>query len=398
MSEHRDTLERELERLHPPRISLDQLARRRDRKRRNQRIEAGVLGVAIAVALGWWGVHATHWLSSVPADDSSQGLGIFADVRGWITYGSPGQYDGHPELPSGIWAVDPEDPDEPPVQLSPDNGIPIAWSSDGSKLLIHRSNYGKDQSALIVLNPDGSETLVAVAQQYSLSGGSFTPDGSKVVYAADIPDSGGKTGIFVVDAESGVTPELLYVPDKRDYDRPQYPAPDIHRPSVFSPSFSPDGSRIAYVEGMGDWGNTVWVMNSDGTERREIIGGDVPIGNGAGLQWSPDGTRLVVGGTEGFYALDADGSALTLLADGLGAERPQWSPDGSRIAFQRYADPVQAPYTKATLYSIAPDGSHVRSLGHVLQEESDFGPWSYLGPWNPLDPGEAVTPAPSPTD
>jgi hypothetical protein len=41
------TLERELERLHPPRIAFEQLERRRDRKRRDQRLAAGVLGIAV---------------------------------------------------------------------------------------------------------------------------------------------------------------------------------------------------------------------------------------------------------------------------------------------------------------------------------------------------------------
>jgi hypothetical protein len=61
MSEYRTTLERELERLQPPRIPFDQLARRRDRKRRNQRIAAGVVGIAVFVGLigiltsgGWY--------------------------------------------------------------------------------------------------------------------------------------------------------------------------------------------------------------------------------------------------------------------------------------------------------------------------------------------------------
>jgi hypothetical protein len=53
MSEYRTTLERELERLQPPRIPFDQLARRRDRKRRNQRIAADVVGIAVFVAAVW---------------------------------------------------------------------------------------------------------------------------------------------------------------------------------------------------------------------------------------------------------------------------------------------------------------------------------------------------------
>ena len=67
MSEYRTTLERELERLQPPRIAFDQLARRRDRKRRNQRIAAGVVGIAVFVAAVW----IVTSVSSLDRSDSS---------------------------------------------------------------------------------------------------------------------------------------------------------------------------------------------------------------------------------------------------------------------------------------------------------------------------------------
>ena len=53
MSDNRSTLERELERLSPSRIPFEQLVRRRDRKRRNQRVAAGVVGIAVFVAAVW---------------------------------------------------------------------------------------------------------------------------------------------------------------------------------------------------------------------------------------------------------------------------------------------------------------------------------------------------------
>jgi hypothetical protein len=69
MSEHRSTLERELDRLSPPRILFDQLARRRDRKRRNERIRAGVLGLAVAIAVGWLGVSVIRSSPPVPGGE-----------------------------------------------------------------------------------------------------------------------------------------------------------------------------------------------------------------------------------------------------------------------------------------------------------------------------------------
>jgi hypothetical protein len=97
MSNSQRTLERELERLHPPRIPFEQLERRRDRKQRNQRVAAGVLGIAVfALAaigfvrlLGSEGTPAGDprspfagtWISTSDADGGTQTMTVrvFAD-------------------------------------------------------------------------------------------------------------------------------------------------------------------------------------------------------------------------------------------------------------------------------------------------------------------------------
>ena len=49
MTEYRDVLERELDRLAPPRIPVDRLVRRRDRRRRNQRVTAAFVAVTVSL-------------------------------------------------------------------------------------------------------------------------------------------------------------------------------------------------------------------------------------------------------------------------------------------------------------------------------------------------------------
>ncbi|MET1012111.1 MAG: hypothetical protein ABWY83_06995 [Actinomycetota bacterium] len=53
MSEHTKLFERAAARYEPPDLSVDRLLKRRDRKRRNQRITAGVVGIAVFVGLVW---------------------------------------------------------------------------------------------------------------------------------------------------------------------------------------------------------------------------------------------------------------------------------------------------------------------------------------------------------
>ena len=81
-------VERAAERFRLPKGSFERLELRRDRKRRNQRIRAGVFGIAIAIALGWLGVNAIR-SAPVPAvpPEPAVDLGIFAPVAGQIVYG-----------------------------------------------------------------------------------------------------------------------------------------------------------------------------------------------------------------------------------------------------------------------------------------------------------------------
>jgi hypothetical protein len=330
---------------------------------RHQRLGAASFGLAFVMAVGWLILSTIRSAPPVPTDPSAtqSELGVFADVRGWVTYGDVGEdYFGY-----GIWAVDPANPDERPVLLSRGAGLPIAWSRDGSKLLSNRGGpFFQRRDSLVVVTSDGAKTVVARAEE--ITGGSFTPDGSAVVYGvSDGKDV--KWGIYIVDAKGG-TPQLIYAPGRG-------PAPNPWKMAVYSPTLSPDGSRLAYVEGKGSSGHSLWVTDVDGTDRHRIVRDEVRIDvySETNLQWSPDGTRLVFGG-EGIYVVNDDGSALTRVA--RGRETAYWSPDGSRIAFQRFG----------TFYTMAPDGSDIRSFG-VRPRATE----SVVGPWNPLVPAASAS-------
>lgn len=264
--------------------------------------------------------------------------GPFGQVGGWIAYSSS----------DGIWAVDPARP-ERRIRLGRPDGDPIAWSSDGTKLLIRR--YPGRTAQLSVLEADGTETRL-IDTDASLTGGSFSPDGSEVVYATSFSPEG--SGIYVVDAEGGA-PRLVRPAGERwvlDGGCPRYEGCVGGRrfldTSLYRPTFSPDGTQIAYFDGLGDWGHSLWVMNADGTERRLLLDEELP-GFGAGhmnaLTWSPDGQWLAFTTDDGIYLVRPDGTGLRRVAlDVLGvAPGVQWSPDGSRIAYFRVGETCFSP-------------------------------------------------------
>jgi dipeptidyl aminopeptidase/acylaminoacyl peptidase len=267
--------------------------------------------------------------SDILTDSSSGGSGLavvwgradaenrIGDVSGWITSGNK----------RGIWALDLTSPGDPAdrVRLSSTPGTPAAWSPDGSKLLVLRDVKGSDsgdwgETDLLVLNPDGSETHLTRANGL-VTAGSFSPDGSKVVYAVQ----GDRSTISVVDA-SGGPPDILRTREWRS----------SRVCCLYGATFSPDGTQIAYFEGMYDHSNTLQIMNADGSGSRTLI--QQEFGHVRGLQWSPDGSRLAFA-SGGLWVVGADGTGLTQISsEQPDRVDPHWSPDGSHIAYTRYED------------------------------------------------------------
>ena len=101
-----------------------------------------------------------------------------------------------------------------------------------------------------------------------------------------------------------------------------------------SPSFSPDGSQVAYVHA-----GEVWVTRDGGTARQVTHTG----GTAREVAWSPNGTWLAFTAAAGafrdvFKVHPAGGTAqrMTFVATrGCYAATPAWSPDSTRIAYQR---------------------------------------------------------------
>jgi hypothetical protein len=267
------------------------------------------------------------------------------EVGGWITYG-----DG-----SGLWARDLSSPGDPSdrVRLSSTPGTPIAWSSDGSKLLVQR-----DYTDLYVISSDGTETQLTDSGFFD--GGSFSPDGAAVVYAD-------RSTIKVVDAEGG-SPEVLLTSGIR-----QFPDGGRFKTALQEANWAPDGSKIAYFDGMGDWGHSLRVVDSDGTNSHVVVENDKTLGAGHvyGLEWSPDGRRLAFSIEDRIYVVGVDGSGFRQVADN--GTDPYWSPDGSHIAYTR-PDPNRPQ--RGSLEIVRLDDLRVRNFGPGAS-----GPWTAEAAW-----------------
>jgi TolB protein len=103
---------------------------------------------------------------------------------------------------------------------------------------------------------------------------------------------------------------------------------------IISPSWSPDGNRLAYVS--FERRKPVVYVQSLTTGARNAVANF--SGSNSAPAWSPDGRRLAVtltkDGSSQIYSIPADGGAATRLTHSAGIDtEPNWSPDGQWIIF-----------------------------------------------------------------
>ena len=255
-----------------------------------------------------------------------------------------------------------------------------AWSSAGAQLVVVRVSI--DGDTLVVIDPatgdrtDLGDTLGRVA---SLA---WSPDGTRIAYGTR------QGSIYSVDVDGGDR-SLLASPTR-------FGVGGIFG-SGFGITWSPDGAHIAVQAAHHSRyiyeGDMLYLMNADGSDLRQLAEGlEVQsVYFGPNLSWSPDGTRMAyattIGGGGGrrqqIWTASLDGSTPSLLfeagsarsADFGSAVSPVWSPDGERIAFESATTDG-----KAAVWLVAnADGTgHAREIDE-LRYLSWRGGWYFCG-------------------
>jgi Tol biopolymer transport system component len=252
--------------------------------------------------------------------------------------------------------------------VAPSRPAPVVPSAPTGTLAFMRVTDGSKDVA-VVAGPVGGGTPVVVGTERYADYPTWSPDGTRIAFGAG-PATGsnavGSTSLWVAAAGGGNA--------RRIVDRP-----------VLGLSWSPGGTRIAYIgwDHQGDTG--LFVVGADGS-------GDALVLKGfwQSVSWSPAGGRLLLAGypatdagtpeAEAFdlYTVRPDGTGLARLTHGGGYEMfATWSPDGSRILFSRgdrfeeYAQDVEV---------MDADGSNERQLTTWAGFDS-FPVWSPDGSW-----------------
>lgn len=211
------------------------------------------------------------------------------------------------------------------------------WSPDGSLILFEAAD------GLRVVAPDGSgervllETPKPGERERSPT---WSPDGRRIAFVREVED--GTAVVFVVGRNGGRATRLLeptYTPDDPEF--------SVLTASELTPSWSPDGARVAY-----DSGDGVLRIATVATSERETIETD---GQGFQPAFSPDGSELAHQCAGSLCVVDlATGESRTLLGD---AGDPSWSSDGQRVVAERYLFGGSSAYAEPmALFVITADG------------------------------------------
>jgi Tol biopolymer transport system component len=288
--------------------------------------------------------------------------------------------------------------------LASDPGQLLAWSPDGQRILVQRQDKQAGPRLYLLAVRDGSFTKLADG---SAQANAWSPDGRALLYVVAQPLPL-ENQVWRAQVGEGQNLEPVQIAEGS------------------SPTWSADGRRIAVsVKRAGR--AQVWVLNPDGSDPIQLTtdGGENPA-------WSPEGEHIAYTFNSRVYIMEADGSGKRQLTTGeeLFDQSPvlAWSPDGKRLAYAHF-QPLGAPrptviyvasletMTKVRLsgdyqppIGWSPDGAwlaierrgEIWGLDVATNQERQISPgggfaWGGVGPAAPIRPAPNYRPTPTPT-
>jgi len=203
------------------------------------------------------------------------------------------------------------------------------WSPDGERIAftsdLHKPGGNRE---IYTMASDGSQVerlTETVGENFAPK---WSPDGSRLVFFSQ---RRGRIDIYTINVDG--TGELNLTND---------------RAVNFDPAWGPDEHHIVMVTALSE-GNLIFVMNDRGRGIRFL-------GPGISPAWSPDGSKLAFVEERGISAYDFRSRSVHRVTKKAFDAEPSWSPDGRSIVFRRGETAV------SEIYVVEADGGGLRQL------------------------------------
>ncbi|MCH8082647.1 MAG: S9 family peptidase [Myxococcales bacterium] len=385
--------------------------------------KALVTGLLLAIAVGMApaeAVHAADTRRTLEVDDLSALKDVSAPQispdGNWVAYAIT-EIDTKADVSrSDIWLTRWDGSKTVQLTSTPQSEHSPRWSPDGKRLAflstgpdlgkgVHPDTANDPEAVdqLWLVYPNGGEPKRVTALVNGVSDFDWAPDSQRIALISGVTPKGDATeptaGPIVID-------RILFKRDGYGYlgkARSRLHLLDLKDSSVVQltdgphdeimPSFSPDGTRIAYVTKLGDdpdrhenW-DILTIEPVPGAKPKRVTEGDFmecdPVwGFASDPAWSPDGRQIacVQGGPlewiwftlqqVAIFSVKGDRGKQPTAALDRNTTLPRFSKDGTRVFFILEDD------QSAVLASVAADGSDVRRLTRAGRTVSqyDLGP------------------------
>jgi Tol biopolymer transport system component len=308
-----------------PATSFEGFVRRRDRKRRNQRIAAGLVAIAVFVVPVVW-VVVTGGMFERTQTPASTGIPSSVPVPRALEVDDSTPVPAAPDvdyvidLDTNVVSRLPKTILGSVVRSTPRGTPRYAVSSNGSRLAyVGTGDDGNPQ--IFVGRIDGTGLRQVTHDRSDPTSPAWSPDGTTIAYVGS--GSEGRNAIFVLDVASGETRKVI-------------------DGIMWDPSFTPDGSSILYTGGSNQR-PVLRTVPVAGSESSLLIGPSEGIDDAGNGSLSPDGsvvTFLGSGEPESGevehcgpcrFVANADGTGRRVIAGWMAISAGTWSPDGTRI-------------------------------------------------------------------
>lgn len=188
-----------------------------------------------------------------------------------------------------------------------------SWSRDGTRMA--RGDGRPTAPFLVISGPDLREQFRIALPLGSLPFFSWSPDGRRITFGTETDTT---AQVYVVDVAAGAVPTPI-TPVVLD---------------ALAPTWSPDGSLIAFRGGVELDQQALYVMHPDGSEAHRISQQARAVEASCGFAWTPDSSSIAFATRyNGVWMIDANGAHERVVVGGTASGFcPSVSPDGLRVA------------------------------------------------------------------